>query len=42
MFDINVRSIWGTVSSGGGSAQLNETLAAMDMPATNDRKNVLR
>jgi hypothetical protein len=30
-FDINVRSVWGQMSSGGGAAKLNETAATIGM-----------
>ena len=31
--DINIRTVWGTVSSGGGPSDLNEMLATMDAPS---------
>ena len=32
VYDINLRAVWGTVSSGGGCSNLNEMLGTMNMP----------
>ena len=32
IYDINLRAVWGTVSSGGGCSNLNEMLGTMNMP----------
>ena len=34
--DINIRAVWGTVSSGGGPSDLNEMLSTMDTPSMSE------
>lgn len=36
LIDINVRAVWGSVTAGGGSSKLNETLTTMNIPPMNE------
>ena len=37
IFDINVRAVWGAMTSGGGAASLNEVLGTLNMPTISER-----
>ena len=36
LYDINIRAVWGTVATGGGPSDLNETLGTMNVPMMSD------
>lgn len=38
MYDTNDHAVWGTISSGGGHAQLNETLSTLNIPQISCKK----
>ena len=37
LYDINVRAVWGSISSGGGSSDLNDLLGTMNVPSMSEK-----